>query len=86
MSDAKLVCSFGCYSKISERMQKDLRTAPFKPQTNGQAEKFVQSFKKSMLAMTGKEDINLKISNLHMAYRIAPHSTSGFGSSDLMLG
>lgn len=47
---------------------------------------FVQSFKKSMLAMTGKEDINLKICNLHMAYRIAPHSTTGFGPSDLMLG
>lgn len=37
-----------------------LRTAPCHPQTNGQAERFVQTIKKSMTAMGHREDLNKK--------------------------
>lgn len=56
---------------------KHFRSAPYHPATNGLAERFVQTFKKSIKAMK-KENISLqhKIDNFLLAYRNSVHATT----------
>ena len=57
-------------SEIFQKFMKDngilhLRSAPFKPSTNGLAERFIGTFKSSMQAMTmSSNDINLKVNTI----------------------
>ena len=56
---------------------KHFKTAPYHPATNGLAERFIQTFKNSMLAMKDENrDINQKIANFMLTYRNTPHSTT----------
>ena len=62
-------------------------SAPYHPATNGEAERFVQTFKKSMKA--GRVDpgtLQQKLARFLMAYRSTPHTTTGVTPAELFLG
>jgi hypothetical protein len=60
--------------------------APFQPHSNGQAERFVQTVKKSLFAMVDKQgDMDTKIQELVMQLRNAPTAT-GVSAYNLMFG
>lgn len=63
------------------------RGAPYHPATNGLAERFVQTVKKSLRASL-LEGIGLQygLDRFLMAYRNAPHSVTGESPSQLMMG
>ena len=57
---------------------KHIRSAPYHPATNGLAERFVQTFKQALKSMAGeKGSTSAKLANFLLAYRSAPHSTTG---------
>ena len=63
-----------------------LKSAPYHPATNGEAERFVQTFKNSLKA--GKEDpgtLVQKLSQFLLVYRTTPHSTTGVPPTELFL-
>ena len=65
---------------------KHYTSAPYHPSTNGLAERFVQTLKKGLKAM--KDDpakIQHKVDRLLLAYRNAPHTTTGQPPAVLML-
>lgn len=65
------------------------RGAPYHPATNGLAERFVQTAKKALKAsQADAEDIGLsyRLDRFLLAYRNAPHSTTGESPANLMLG
>jgi len=54
-----------------------MRVAPYHPKSNGQAERFVQTFKAAMKKMASKGgDVNQKLSNFLLTYRKTPQSTT----------
>ena len=59
-----------------------LRSAPFKPSTNGLAERFIGTFKSSM----SSNNINLKVNTFLIRYRNTPHAITGESPSKLFLG
>lgn len=60
-------------------------TAPYNPATNGQAERFVQTLKKSLLSInTHKLDLNVALQRTLMQYRITPHCTTEVAPAELM--
>jgi hypothetical protein len=80
---------------VSEVFQKFMRengifhikSAPYKPSTNGQAERFVATFKSSMRAMCNEtDDINLKLNCFLLRYRNTPHTTTGETPAKLFMG
>ncbi|XP_043235721.1 uncharacterized protein K02A2.6-like [Amphibalanus amphitrite] len=60
-----------------------VRTAPFKPATNGAAERAVGCLKGYLKATSGKK---MNLPNFLMAYRNTPQATTGRTPSELMLG
>ena len=63
------------------------RSAPFHPATNGQAERFVQTFKQSMKAMKSESaSLNKKIANFLLMYRNTPHATTNETPAKMFLG
>lgn len=77
----------------SEEMQSFLRengiqakfTAPFHPSTNGQAERYVQSFKKKLKAMANEEgSLQEKIQKFLMMYRKTPNNATGLSPAEMM--
>ncbi|CAH2086484.1 unnamed protein product [Euphydryas editha] len=62
-------------------------TAPYHPASNGLAERGVQTFKKAMLAQTfNNKDLDHSVQQWLLAYRSAPHATTGRAPCELMLG
>jgi len=54
-----------------------VRVALYHPKSNGQAERFVQTFKAAMKKMASKGgDVNQKLSNFLLTYRKTPQSTT----------
>ena len=60
-------------------------SAPYKPSTNGEAEKAVQTFKRYLKKSNGKENLKLKLCQFLMQYRITPHVTTGLAPAELFL-
>ncbi|KAL0147462.1 hypothetical protein M9458_057225, partial [Cirrhinus mrigala] len=70
---------------------KHVTSAPYHPATNGLAERFVQSLKNALRAMTNlrkneKFTLNQKLQNFLFAYRNAAHSTTNRTPAMLFLG
>ena len=66
---------------------KHITSAPYHPATNGIAERFVQTFKNGLKAAKGeKGSDHTKLMNFLMAYRNAPHSTTGVAPALLFRG
>ena len=59
---------------------------PYYPATNGLAERCVESFKNGMKSETEVKSLNIKLAKFLLAYRNAPHSTTGEPPSQLSLG
>ena len=65
---------------------KHITSAPYHPATNGLAERCVESFKNGMKSETEVKSLNIKLARFLLAYRNAPHSTTGEPPSQLFLG
>lgn len=64
-----------------------ITSSPFHPRTNGQAERFVQSFKKAIKSADNDHmSINQKLCSFLCKYRTIPHSTTNETPSMLMYG
>lgn len=63
-----------------------LKSAPYHPATNGEAERFVQTFKNSLKAgCKDKGTLVQKLSQFLLSYRITPHTTTGVAPTELFL-
>ncbi|XP_058827953.1 uncharacterized protein K02A2.6-like [Topomyia yanbarensis] len=61
--------------------------APYHPATNGQAERFVQTFKDKLKALKcERKDVQLELYKILMAYRRTIHPTTGESPSMLVFG
>lgn len=59
-------------------------SSAYHPRSNGEAERFVKTFKKSMQHATGDKELALQ--KFLFTYRITPHSTTGSAPSELLQG
>ena len=72
---------------ISQNGIKHIKSAPYHPATNGLAERMVQTFKAAMKsAQNDNGTIHNKLAKFLIAYRNAPHSTTGQTPANLMFG
>ena len=64
-----------------------LRTAPYSPSSNGQAERFVQTFKTAMDTAKSNQagDWNFMLQTFLLNYRATPHTRTGESPAQLML-
>jgi transposase InsO family protein len=62
-----------------------VRTAPYHPSSNGQAERAVQTLKRS-LAKQRAGDLEERVSRFLLTYRTTPHSTTGVAPCELLMG
>ena len=61
-------------------------SAPYHPATNGEAERFVQSFKKNMKCRESTSStVTFDICKFLLAYRTTPHATTGLTPSSLLM-
>ena len=60
------------------------RSAPYHPSTNGEAVRFVQSFKTGMKTATG--DVQITLCNFLMHYRSSPHAVTGKTPAEMLFG
>ena len=66
---------------------KHIRSAPYRPQTNGEAERFVQTFKQGIRAQDGSSlPIYSKVQRFLFNYRSTQHATTGHSPAELMFG
>ena len=64
-----------------------IRSAPYHPSSNGQAKRFVKTFKDAMKAMQHQSiSLTHRISNFLLRYRTTPHSTTNQTPSNMFLG
>ena len=64
------------------------RVAPYHPSSNGEAERFVKSFKNAFRAMDQdkEKDPIRKVQQFVFSYRNTPHSTTGMSPAELLIG
>ncbi|KAL5481520.1 hypothetical protein EMCRGX_G021699 [Ephydatia muelleri] len=61
-----------------------VRSAPYHPSSNGQAERVVQTFKEAILKTTG--DLDARLARFLFQYRLTPHTTTGLSPAEMLLG
>ena len=61
-----------------------VRSAPYHPSSNGQAERVVQTFKEAILKTTG--DLDTRLARFLFQYRLTPHTTTGLSPAEMLLG
>ena len=62
-------------------------SAPYHPSTNGEAERFVQTFKNAMKRLDANQNtVHSKISKFLLSYRTTPHSATNVAPSFLLMG
>lgn len=62
-------------------------TAPYNPATNGQAERFIQNFQKSLTSLQCKTtELHENIQKVLLQYRITPHAGTKESPAKLMFG
>ena len=65
---------------------KRIRSAPYHAATNGEAERYVQTFKKSLRAAKGDPgNLQFKLAQFLLSYRSTPHSTTRLSPAELFL-
>ena len=62
---------------------KHIKTSPYHPSSNGEAERFVLTLKQALRADTGS--LNSKLSRFLLAYRSTPNSTTGVSPAELFM-
>ncbi|KAH8355762.1 hypothetical protein KR084_002799 [Drosophila pseudotakahashii] len=70
---------------MSKNIIRHIRSAPFYPATNGQAERMVQSTKGFLKKMERDTDINLALARYLFSQHCTPHSTTGHSPAELLL-
>ena len=71
-------------SFLRSRGIKHIRTAPYHPSSNGEAERFVQTFKKGMKSsVIDYSDPEERLCNFLRVYRSTPHTTTGVAPVEL---
>lgn len=64
-----------------------VKSAPYHPATNGEAERFVQTFKQHMKCTNANSsNVYSNISKYLLTYRSTPHATTGMSPSFLLMG
>ncbi len=63
---------------------KQTLSSPYHPRSNGEAERFVKTFKEGMKSADTQVDIHL--SRFLFTYRVTPHSTTGQSPAELLQG
>ena len=72
---------------MSQNGIRRIRSAPYHPRSNGQAKRFVQSFKRAIeSADCDHASMNKKLCSFLCKYRVTPHATTNETSSMLMYG
>ena len=65
---------------------KHIRSAPYHPSTNDQAERFVQTFKRAMKAGEREgRSLKTRLAQFLLSYRSTPHATTNVSPSELFL-
>ncbi len=61
-------------------------TSPYHPRSNGEAERFVQTFKNHFAKLqVGGKDLELNLARFLLTYRTTPHATTGVTPSELLM-
>ena len=74
-------------SFLSSNGVRHVKSPPYHPQSNGVAERCVQTFKGAMKSMKDEPgDISTRLLQLLFQYRCTPHATTGTSPAQLFLG
>lgn len=64
-----------------------IRSSPYNPATNGEAERFVHMFKEAMKSARGNGlTLSHQLNSFLLTYRTTPHSTTGMPPCELLMG
>jgi hypothetical protein len=73
-------------SFLADNGIKHILSAPYHPSSNGEAERFVRTFKNAMRVNSEILSRNLRLQEFLLHYRTVPHSTTGKTPSEMVMG